>query len=351
VRWPDLASLPAPPPGALGWPWTASVPETEEPGDWPPVGIVTPSYNQGQFLEATIRSVLLQGYPNLEYRVLDGGSTDGSVAVLERYAPWLTEWVSQPDAGQADAIQRGWERSSGEYLGWLNSDDLLTPGSLRAAASTLREHPGWSGVYGDVLHVDPAGRPLGIETYEDFDLVRLVRHAGWISQPGSLFRRSALDAVGGLDTTLRYLMDLDLWLRLGSVAPLGYLRDVSLAMFREHDEAKSSTRRGLAAEEITRIVTRFFEQALPDSLRAVEREALSSAHLYAARAWSAAGEPQRALAEIGSAVAAHPRCLLSTGPVVATAHVGLSALLGARRAAAVRRWRLRRLAKPPRSRS
>ncbi len=338
---PSLADLPPPPPGRQGWPWTeapAPPPVTDAPA-WPVVGIVTPSYNQAQYIEATIRSVLLQGYPRLEYLILDGGSTDGTVAVLERYAPWLTYWVSEPDAGQADAIRRGWALSGGEYLGWLNSDDLLTPGSLWAAVQYLQGRPGLSGVYGDIVHIDGQGRAIGTETYTDFDLVDLVRRIGWISQPGSLFRRTALEAAGGLDGALRFLMDFDLWLRLGLVAPLGYLRGAPLAQFRRHPEAKSSAQRGLAAEEILRVVERFFARELPAPLRGAERQARANAHLYAGRAWSSAGDVPRALRSVWQALATWPRIAWGTGPAVACSHVALTAILGRDRAA---RWRHRR---------
>lgn len=345
---PSLEELPAPPAGAQGWPWTLPTPLPEAgPGPWPLVSIVTPSYCQGRYLEATIRSVLLQGYPNLEYLVLDGGSTDESVAILKKYEPWLTYWASQPDAGQADAINRGWERSTGEVLGWLNSDDLLMPGSLRAAVDALWRRPELSAVYGDVVHIDAAGAPIGVEAYADWDLVRLVRRVGWISQPGSLFRRSALDAAGPLDVDLCFLMDLDLWLRLGLVAPLGYLRGIPLAQFRVHGGAKSSAQRGLAAAEIVPVVQRFFARDLPAPLRAVEREALASAHLYAARAWSAAGQPRRALRAICCAVATRPRSLLGTGPAVALAHIVLSAVLGVSGASALRGLRQRLILRSP----
>ena len=334
------ADLPPPPPGRTGWPWTAEPPPLPSSpaggGDWPRVSLVTPSYGQGAYIEATIRSVLLQGYPRLEYLVLDGGSRDGTVDVLQRYAPWLTHWHSAPDAGQADAIRRGWANSSGEYVGWLNADDLLAPGSLGRAAEYLAAHPECSGVYGDILHTDAEGAPIGPETYRAFDLADLVRRAGWISQPGSLFRRAAVEAAGGIDPTLRFLMDLDLWLRLGLVAPLGYLRGAPLAWFRRHAEAKSSAARAVAAAEIVAVYRRFFSRDLPPHLRAIEREALASANLFAARAWSSAGEAGRAVEAIRGAVAHDRRVLLRGALAVALAHVAATALLGARRAA---RWR------------
>src|SRR5262245_42362169 len=131
---PSLTALPAPPPGRTGWPWDvepAPVAETApDGGEWPRIAIVTPSFNQGQFIEETLRSVLLQGYPNLEYRVLDGGSTDQTIEILKRYEPWLTSWTSGRDAGQSDAINRGFAQSRFRIGTWLNSDDLLQPGAL-----------------------------------------------------------------------------------------------------------------------------------------------------------------------------------------------------------------------------
>ena len=130
-----LKDLPLPPPEKLEWPWTEqSEPLSEripDNSEWPRISIVTPSYNQGQFIEETIRSVLLQGYPNLEYIIIDGGSTDNSVEIIRKYEPWLTYWVSQPDKGQTDAIQKGFNLSTGVVWNWLNSDDLLEPNALQ----------------------------------------------------------------------------------------------------------------------------------------------------------------------------------------------------------------------------
>src|SRR5262245_48085578 len=129
MRCPTLAELPPPPAGKSGWPWTAetrALPSYRPDGSvWPRLSIVTPSYNQGEFIEETIRSVLLQGYPNLEYIIMDGRSDDNSVDIIKKYEPWLASWSSEKDAGQADAINRGMANASGAYLNWLNSDDAL----------------------------------------------------------------------------------------------------------------------------------------------------------------------------------------------------------------------------------
>ena len=137
-RCPTLAELPTPPAGKTGWPWTVETPPLPparpDGSPWPRISIVTPSYNQGQFIEETIRSILLQGYPDLEYIIIDGGSTDQSVEIIKKYEPWLTYWVSEKDRGQAHAINKGFARVSGEIGGYLNSDDFYLPNALSAAA-------------------------------------------------------------------------------------------------------------------------------------------------------------------------------------------------------------------------
>src|SRR5438105_6022991 len=141
MRCPTLSELPSPPLGKTDWPWTED--SNQSPGQknhsnpWPKISIVTPSYNQGQFIEETIRSVLLQGYPDLEYIIIDGGSQDESVEIIKKYEPWLTYWVSEQDRGQSHAINKGFDRSTGLILGWLNSDDVLLPNALATVAVAM----------------------------------------------------------------------------------------------------------------------------------------------------------------------------------------------------------------------
>ena len=159
----SLNDLPAPPPGKTGWPWTVETPLAEASAtgaEWPRISIVTPSYNQGAFLEETIRSVLLQGYPNLEYIVMDGGSTDGSVEVLRSFGDRV-QWVSQNDGGQSDAINQGFARLGGDVLGWLNSDDTFAPGAFRTVMEFMAAHPDVALVYGDADFIDARGNRIG----------------------------------------------------------------------------------------------------------------------------------------------------------------------------------------------
>jgi glycosyltransferase involved in cell wall biosynthesis len=152
MRCPGLRDLPEPSATRTGWPWTETSPNIEGAGgEWPRITVVTPSFNQGAYIEETLRSVLLQGYPNLEYIVIDGGSTDGSVETIRRYARWLDYWVSEPDRGQAHALNKGFARASGDVLGWLNSDDVYLPGALKQVGATGVAFPGTI-LAGDVIN-------------------------------------------------------------------------------------------------------------------------------------------------------------------------------------------------------
>jgi glycosyltransferase involved in cell wall biosynthesis len=229
MRCPTLTELPPPPADKTGWPWTeedARLPEVMPNGrPWPRLTIVTPSYNQGPFLEATLRSVLLQGYPNLEYIVIDGGSQDDSVNILRRYALWLTEWVSEPDRGQADAINQGFARATGEIFGWLNSDDLYEPGALHAVARYFAQTPDCMLLYGDGWYLDAAGtktRPYPLT--RPFDPRCLLTYDCFpILQPAAFWRRSLWQQTGPLNIAYHYAMEWDWFIRAITVTWPHYL--------------------------------------------------------------------------------------------------------------------------------
>ena len=205
----------------------------------PRVSIVTPSFNHARFLEQTMRSVLEQDYPNIEYIVIDGGSQDGSRDLIEAYAPQLAYWQSQPDGGQTDAINQGFARATGEILAWLNSDDYLLPGAVSRAVAALQAEPELGMVYGDCLLVNAEGKTIKRFPAAQTDYARLRRGYVHIPQQSSFWRASLWEAVGPLDPSFYFAMDYDLWTRLARLAPLKYLPGEPWAAFRLHGDAKS----------------------------------------------------------------------------------------------------------------
>ncbi len=205
----------------------------------PKVSVVTPSYNQAQFLEKMIQSVLAQDYPNLEYRVYDGGSTDGSAALCAKYASRLAFWVSREDQGQADAINQGWRDSSGEIVAYLNADDQYKPGAVRRAVEFLQEHPETGIVYGSLSSRFENGSQRVIVP-QKFDL-RSFLLENFIPQPATFIRRSVLDRIGLMNPDLRYCLDYDLWMRAAaSGVRFGRLDGEPLAIFRFWEGSKTS---------------------------------------------------------------------------------------------------------------
>jgi glycosyltransferase involved in cell wall biosynthesis len=204
----------------------------------PFVSIVTPSFNQGLYLEATIRSVLDQDYPRIEYILIDGGSSDGSLDVIRRYAARLARWVSEPDRGQTEAINKGFALAQGEIFAWLNSDDTYRPGAVSEAVAYLSEHPEIGMVYGQAYYVDDAGATFARFPAGPTDHRRLRRGVTTIPQQASFFRSRLWRMVGPLDPSFYYAMDYDLWVRLSAVSPIAYVRR-PWANFRIHDLSKS----------------------------------------------------------------------------------------------------------------
>lgn len=206
-------------------------------GELPRVSIVTPSYNQAQYLEDTIRSVLEQGYPNLEYIIVDGGSTDGSVDIIRKYEHKLAWWVSEKDEGQGDAIRKGFSHASGEVIAWINSDDYYLPGAVLQAASVLKSHPDVGLVYGDVVSLNGKGQPINVQRLPDYSLQDLMSfHI--IGQPSVFMRRAVYEKVGGIDPRFHYLLDHQLWLKMAAEAKIYHLPALWSAA-RYHADAKN----------------------------------------------------------------------------------------------------------------
>ena len=190
----------------------------------PLVTIVTPSYNQAPFLEATIRSVLEQDYPHIEYIIIDGGSTDGSLDIIKKYADRLAFWSSEKDRGQTDAINKGFARATGDILAWINSDDTYEPGAIREAVEWMQAHPEMGLVYGDANFIDDDGKVIGRFPAAQTDYRLLRRGYVHIPQQAAFFRRDLWQKVGPLDPSFFFAMDYDLWVRIAKIAPLLYSR-------------------------------------------------------------------------------------------------------------------------------
>lgn len=276
----------------------------------PRVTIITPSYNQAEFLEQTIQSVLAQDGIELEYMIADGGSSDGSVEIIRRYADRLAWWVSEKDRGQADAINKGFARASGEFVAWLNSDDLLEPGAIAAAVEVFRRHPDAGLVYGDVLSINAAGQPINLMKFKPYALQDLMAFR-IISQPGVLMRRAVLEAAGPLDVRFHFMLDHQLWLRMVQLAGMQYLpRRQARARF--HAGAKNLAQAPKFGEETLKVAAWMEEQpGLADRMKTVRREVWAGA--YQINGWYLVegGRPLDALKSYARSLGYAPRYALA----------------------------------------
>lgn len=250
---------------------------------WPLVTVVTPTLNRGRFLEETLRSVLLQGYPNLEYVVQDGLSSDGSVEILRRYESWL-QWESAPDRGQADALRRGFQRAAGSLIAWINADDMLLPGAIAEAATQHAADPD-AVVVGAVWHHDEASgfeeliQPYGLSLE---GLVGYWAGRSRFQQPGSFFPRRIYEACGGIDSSLEYAMDFDLLCRMLAAGSHVRVLDRPLARFRLHAASKSVTHATRMALETSTVARRYWD-LVPGLDRAAHQRSVARAALSGGR--------------------------------------------------------------------
>lgn len=258
------------------------------------VSIVTPSFNQGSFIAETIASILDQDYSDLEYLVVDGGSTDRTLEILRGFGDRF-RWVSEPDRGQSDAINKGWRKARGEILAWLNSDDLYRPGAVRKVVAFFKQHPGVDLVYGNCDSIDERGDVIERHHMRSANALDLLRSpVSLIAQPATFFRRHVLETVGFLDERLYYTMDFDYWIRVASRHAIAHLPEC-LAAMRIHGEAKTVRAPLQRVEERVSVYERFFTTPnLPDDVRAVEREAMRNAYARLASDYFLTGDMKRA---------------------------------------------------------
>lgn len=226
---------------------------------------MTPSYNQGRYIEDTIRSVLTQDYPDVEYIVVDGESTDETVEILRKYESRLS-WISEKDGGQADAVNKGFRRAKGEIFGWLNSDDTYLPGAIPKVMQYFQAHPEIDMVYGEGYHIDEKGNIIERYPAESFDFERLSEIC-FICQPTVFFRARVFEEIGSLDINLQYCPDYDYWIRVAKRFSIGYLNEY-LANSRLHEKGKTLSRRVEAHGEILRVVKRHYDKVPARWIRA-----------------------------------------------------------------------------------
>jgi glycosyltransferase involved in cell wall biosynthesis len=216
---------------------------------FPKISIITPSYNQAEFLERTLRSVLDQGYPNLEYFVIDGGSKDGSLEIIKKYEEMLTGWVSEPDGGQTDAILKGMSKTSGEILAYLNSDDVLLPGALHHIAASLDiQQAQW--VVGQQKIIDEHDVVIARRPIYPFTISDIWHNSYLVPQECTFFTRKMYEAVGGFDSSYHYAMDMHAWLRMASLCKPIRIPEY-VGCFRVHS-AQKTTRMDKYFEEVDR---------------------------------------------------------------------------------------------------
>lgn len=246
VKSPSLDELPPPPRGFRGWPWTEACEcvghDDNQTGTWPRLSIVTPSFSQGRFIEETIRSVLLQGYPDIEYVVIDGGSADESCEVIAKYSPWLTYWVSEPDRGQAHAINKGLSRCTGDIVAYINSDDAYLKNAFAKAANVFRTDPSCTWLVGACYVIRDRDNPqwCDIPRFTD-DLEAWYDRRCGLPQPSTFLSHELVRRHGGFEEGLSYAFDHEYWIRLIIAGHKPTLLPSALAAFKLHDAAKTST--------------------------------------------------------------------------------------------------------------
>jgi glycosyltransferase involved in cell wall biosynthesis len=291
----------------------------------PLVSVITPSFNQARYLEATIKSVLSQDYAPIEYILIDGASTDSSVEIIKKYADSFAYWVSEKDSGQAEAINKGLARATGEIAAWLNSDDYYLPDTVSAAVRAFKDNPDAAMVYGDMLAVDEQGQAINILKYRHLSLDDLLCFQ-IIGQPSVFFRRAALESSGLLDTSYHFLLDHHLWLRLAQHGKILHVPQIWSAA-RYHAEAKNRSKAPEFGREAFRILDWAKRQSgLKEAVSGVERRARASAHRVDARYLLDGGKSWPALRAWFRALFIHPPTALARMNIFVSALLNLLGL-------------------------
>lgn len=276
MKCPDLSQLPPPPPGKTGWPWTEATPPappTLQGQPWPKISVVTPSYNQGQFIEETIRSILLQGYPDLEYIIIDGGSTDNTLEIIQKYEPYLTDWISECDRGQSDALNKGFRKATGDLIGWQNSDDYYQPDALINAAQAAQANPEITVFYGPTQQVDYQGQVIRDYPVTEFALSNLLPYLNMCNQ-AMFWRQQIFQDNHFIDESYQHGMDQEFLVRLAIAGYSFQLVPNICGYYRVHAQAKGATTVDTCAADCLRIYQSVYQN--PQLDLSVREQALNS---------------------------------------------------------------------------
>ena len=269
------------------------------------VSIITPSYNQAKYLEQTIQSVLSQDYSKIEYIVVDGGSTDGSVDIIKKYQDKFAYWISEKDSGQADAINKGFAKANGEIIAWINSDDYYLPNTINQVIKTFEENPDVVLIYGNMLAVDENSKTFNTPSYKQLTLEDLICFQ-IIGQPAVFFRSSALQKTKGLNQNFHFLLDHLFWIELAQHGKILHVNQIWSAA-RYHAEAKNRAKAAEFGQEAVRILN-FVQQDknLAPIFSNLKNRAIASAHRVDARYLLDGGLPAKALSSWFKVLMFHP---------------------------------------------
>ena len=293
---------------------------------FPLVSIITPSFNQGPFIEETILSVLNQDYPHIEYIVMDGGSTDQTLDILKKYSDRLT-YTSGTDDGQSDAINKGWEKATGEIVAWLNSDDTYTPGAIKKVVEAFRQYPDSGIIYGDCYWIDTEGHRIRWMHIPQVDLESLLCFT-ILQQPAVFLQKKVLDQVGLLNTDLHFSMDHEYWIRAAFRFPFQHI-PYFLASAREHEAAKSSANHTQFPKDAMVILDKFFsDPEMSEQIKGFRKKAYGGAYLNSAYWFCLAGEFKEARRSIIQSIKLKPSLLRNEMaiPVILESFLGISAI-------------------------